>query len=245
MSASAWFAALLPGLPAMLRAAGAASTVPAFTGMPASLRAGLAIAAAVVAWPMGASAGAPEGSAWIWAPQELAAGLMVGALAASAAGALRLAGRLVGEQMGLGLGEATTPESFADEGNAAESMLGWCSAACFVAVGGIEGVVIAAARPAGGAAAWGLGPQGIAAALDAAGSVALRVSLPVMALGCAGLAVGGVLTRAAPGVVTLAGGFGVRAAAGLGMLAATAAGLWVAQTELVRGVLARLGGGIA
>jgi len=245
MTASVWFAALVPGLPAMLRAAGAAMLVPAFTGIGTFMRAGLAVAAAAIAWPMGARASAPEGSAWIWAPQELAAGLMVGAVAAGAAGALRLAGRLAGEQMGLGMGEAVMPDQRDGEGNAAESMLGWCSAACFVAVGGIEGVVISAARPSGEAAAWGLGPTGIATVLDAATSVALRVSLPMMALGCAGVAIGGVLTRAAPGVITLVGGFGVRAAAGLGMLAATATGLWAVQSELVRGVLARLGGGVA
>jgi len=216
VSDQAWIAMLLPGLPAMLRAAGAALLVPAFTGMPGSIRAGLVLIAAVVAWPMGSRGASPEGSFWLWAPQELAAGAIVGATAAAAAGGLRLAGRLVGEQMGLGLGEAAQPESAEPEGNAAEATLGWCSAACFVAVGGIETVVITAARGRDGQSAWGMGAEGIASALDAA---------------------------SAPGVMTLAGGFGVRAATGLGMLAATAVGVWAAQTEVLRGVLARLAGG--
>ena len=37
MSEQAWIAMVLPGLPAMLRAAGAALLVPAFTGMPGSM----------------------------------------------------------------------------------------------------------------------------------------------------------------------------------------------------------------
>lgn len=245
MSEQAWMAMVLPGLPAMLRAAGAALLVPAFTGMPGSMRAGLALVAAVVAWPVGAQGAAPEGSFWLWAPQELAAGAVVGATAAAAAGGLRLAGRLIGEQMGLGLGEVAQPESAEPEGNAAEATLGWCSAACFVAVGGIESVVTTAARGREGQAAWGLGAEGIASALDAASQLALRVSLPVLALTMAGAAIGGVIMRSAPGVMTLAGGFGVRAATGLGMLAATAVGIWAVQTELLRGVLARLSGGVA
>jgi flagellar biosynthesis protein FliR len=245
VNSQAWMELLLPGLPAMLRAASAAAIVPAFTGMPASIRAGLAVAAAVVAWPLGVQSVPPEGSIWMWAPQEVLAGGLVGATAAAAAAALRLAGRVIGEQMGLGLGEIAQPDGALDEGNAAESTLGWCAAACFVSVGGVEGVVLAAARPRAGSAAWGLGAEGIAQALDAATQLALRVSLPVVALTFAGMAIGGVLVRAAPGVVTLAGGFGVRAAMGLGMLSATAAGVWVAQSGLVRDVLARLGGGVA
>jgi flagellar biosynthesis protein FliR len=243
VSDQAWIAMLLPGLPAMLRAAGAALLLPAFTGMPGSIRAGLVLIAAVVAWPMGSRGASPEGSFWLWAPQELAAGAIVGATAAAAAGGLRLAGRLVGEQMGLGLGEAAQPESAEPEGNAAEATLGWCSAACFVAVGGIETVVITAARGRDGQSAWGMGAEGMASALDAASQLALRVSLPVLALTMAGAAIGGVIVRSAPGVMTLAGGFGVRAATGLGMLAATAVGVWAAQTEVLRGVLARLAGG--
>lgn len=245
MNSQVWMEALLPGLPAMLRAASAAMIVPAFTGMPGSIRAGLAIAAAAIAWPLGAQAAAPEGSVWSWAPQEVLAGSLVGATAAAAAGALRLAGRLIGEQMGLGVGQIAGAETHDVEGNAAESAMGWCAAACFVGVGGIESVVTAAARPRGDSGAWGIGAEGIAQALDAATQLAVRVSLPVVALTFAGMAIGGVLVRAAPGVVTLAGGFGVRAAMGLGMLSATAAGIWVAQSGLVREVLQRLGGGVA
>jgi flagellar biosynthesis protein FliR len=112
-----------------------------------------------------------------------------------------------------------------------------------VAVGGIETVVTTAARGRDGHSAWGLGAEGIALALDASSQLALRVSLPVLALTMAGAAIGGVIVRSAPGVMTLAGGFGVRAATGLGMLAATTVGVWAAQTELLRGVLARLAGG--
>jgi flagellar biosynthesis protein FliR len=243
VSEQAWTAMLLPGLPAMLRAAGAALLVPAFTGMPGSLRAGLVLIAAVIAWPMGAGTPLPAESPWLWAPKELVAGAMVGAAAAAAAGGLRLAGRLIGEQMGLGLGDVAQPEGSEPEGNAAEAALGWCSAACFVAVGGIETVVTTAARGRDGHSAWGLGAEGIALALDASSQLALRVSLPVLALTMAGAAIGGVIVRSAPGVMTLAGGFGVRAATGLGMLAATTVGVWAAQTELLRGVLARLAGG--
>jgi flagellar biosynthesis protein FliR len=243
MSASSMAAMLLPGLPAMLRAAGAAALVPAFTGMPGLARAGLVLAAAAIAWPLGAGMALPEGSVWSWAPAELAAGGVIGATAAAAAGALRLAGRLIGEQMGMGLGAHATPDALPEESNAAEAALGWCSAICFVSVGGVEGVVLAAARSRAATDGWALGADGIAASLDAASGVALRVSLPVLALTLAGTAVGGVLARAAPGVMTLASGFGYRVASGLGMLCATAVALWAAQATLVREMLARLPGG--
>jgi flagellar biosynthesis protein FliR len=232
---------LVDGLPGVLRAAGAAALVPAFTGMPTWVRAALVVVSAAVAWPMSAGAQAPEGSPWIWGPRELGMGLLIGGVAAASTGALRWGGRIIGEQMGLGVGDAGLAEGGDAGANPVEEALGWCSAACFVAVGGIESTVIAAVGSGGLASADAA--RAMASTLDAAMQVALRVSVPVLALTLAGAAVGGAVARASPGLVTLAGGFGVRAAMGLGMLAATAAGLWVAQASLVRDALGRLGGG--
>ena len=236
-------ALMLPALPAMLRTAGAAAMAPAFTVIPMRLRVALAAGAAWIALPLGAHGEVPSGPWWMWAPLELMAGLCIGGMAAAAVEALRCMGRVAGEQMGLGLGEAYDP-SHASEANAAESMMGWAGAAAFVAVGGIESVVLAAshAAPRDGQA-WMLSARGMAQTLDAAMSVGLRVCLPVLAVTLAGAAIGGAVVRAAPRTVTLAGGFGVRAAMGLGMLVSAAGTAWAMQSELVQGVMRTLPGG--
>lgn len=243
MSAASLIPALLPGIPAMLRAAGAAATAPAFTAMPASLRIALAVGAAWIAWPLASGLPAPDGAWWSWAPAELLAGVCIGGVAAAAAEALRLAGRLAGDQMGLAMGETYAP-SGAVEGNAAEAMLGWAAAASFVAVGGVEGVVLAAVRSVpGDGRAWLTNPDGIARTLDAAMRVGLRVCLPVLAVTLAGAAIGGVVVRAAPRMVAIGGGFGARAATGLGMLAASAGAAWALQGSFARSMLDRLATG--
>jgi flagellar biosynthesis protein FliR len=169
------------------------------------------------------------------------AGLCIGGIAAASAQALRWTGRVAGEQMGLALGGVAAPGDDSGEANAVESVMGWCAAATFVAVGGIEAVVLAAARSrAGVTGAWMASVRGWSGTLDAAMQVGLRACLPVLAVTLAGTAIGGVIMRAAPRAVTLAGGFGARAAMGLGMLAAGAGTAWALQTELVRGAIARL-----
>lgn len=240
MSVSSLLPALLPGLPAMLRAAGAVALAPAFTAMPGSMRVMLAVGAAGIACPLGAGMPMPEGPWWTWAPLELLAGACIGGVAAAAVEALRLAGRLAGEQMGFALGEtyaATGPT----EANAAESALGWSAVAAFVAVGGVEGVVLAAVRSVpGDGRSWVASSESFARTLDAAMSVGLRVCLPVLAVTLAGAAIGGVVVRAAPRMVALGGGFGARAAVGLGTLAVSAAAAWGLQSSFARSLLDRL-----
>lgn len=127
-------ALVLPALPAMLRTAGAAAMAPAFTVIPMRMRLALAAGAGWIALPLGVQGEAPSGAWWMWAPLELMAGLCIGGMAAAAVEALRCMGRVAGEQMGLGLGEAYDP-SHAPESNAAESLMGWAGTAAFVAVG--------------------------------------------------------------------------------------------------------------
>ncbi len=240
MSGTALMPLLLPGLPAMLRAAGAAAVAPAFTAMPAALRVALAAGAALIALPLGAGLPAPDGAWWSWAPLELLAGVCIGGVAAAGAEALRLAGRLAGEQMGLALAETYAPAGPA-EGNASEAVLGWASAASFVAVGGVEGVVLAAVRSVpGDGRAWVSSADGVARTLDAALSLGLRVCLPVLAVTLAGAAIGGAVVRCSPRLMAIGGGFGARAAVGLGTLAASAAAAWGLQGALSRSLLDRL-----
>ena len=78
MTGASLLPAIVPGLPAALRAAGAASVAPAFTAMPAALRVGLALGAGCIAWPLGARLPLPEGAWWMWAPIELLAGVCIG-----------------------------------------------------------------------------------------------------------------------------------------------------------------------
>ncbi len=236
--------AMTAGLPVMLRAAGAALLAPGFTEMPLGLRLGLAAMAGLIALPLGTGQVPPPGSWLAWAPAELLAGACIGGVAASAVLGLRWMGRLAGEQMGLAVGATYAPDADPGETNAVESVMGWCAAACFVAVGGIDAVVLAAVRSrAAGAGDWIGSARGLATTMDAALQVGLRACLPVLAVTIAGTLIGGVVIRAAPRVVTLAGGFGVRAAMGLGMLTASAGAAWALQQELLRDTLGRLATG--
>jgi len=171
------------------------------------------------------------------------AGLCIGGIAAAAVEALRCMGRLAGEQMGLALASSYDP-AIAGETQVTESLLAWSATAVFVAVGGIESVVLAATR--GGSrdgAAWLASADGIARTLDAAMRVGVRVCLPVLAVTLAGAVIGGVVIRAAPRTVTLAGGFGIRAAMGVGMLIASVATAWAMQSDLLRHAMAKIPGG--
>ena len=235
---------LVAGLPVMLRAAGAALVAPGFSEMPLVLRLALAAFTALVALPLGASGTAPTGSWLLWAPGELLAGACIGGIAAACMLGLRWAGRIAGEQMGLAMGATYAPDADPGEVNAVESVMGWCAVASFVAVGGIETVVIAAARSRPvGAGEWIGTARGLSSTLDAAMAVGVRACLPVLAITIAGTLIGGAVIRAAPRVVTLAGGFGVRAAMGLGMLAASAGTAWALQTDLFRATLAGIAAG--
>lgn len=241
MTAASLLPALLTGLPAMLRAAGAAVMAPAFTAMPVGLRVTLAVGAAGVAWPLGSGMAAPKGAWWSWAPVELLAGVCIGAVAAASVEALRLTGRLAGEQMGLAIGETYGPAGADAEGSACETAMGWAAAAAFVAVGGVESTVLAAVRSVpGDGRAWLASTDGIGRTLDAAMGVGLRVCLPVLAVTLAGAAVGGVIVRAVPRLAVIGGGFGARAAMAMGVLASSAGAAWALQGSLARSVLDRL-----
>ncbi len=234
---------LVPALPAVLRVSGAVLTAPAFTMMPMSLRLVLAGAAGCIAIPLGADAPMPEGPWWMWAPLEWMAGCVIGLIAAAATEALRLMGRLAGEQMGLAMADSYGPARM-DESNAAENLMGWAAAVIFVSIGGVESVALAAARsqPNDGSM-WVSSADGVARAIDAAMHVGVRVCLPVLAISLAGAALGGVVVRAAPQTMTLAGGFGARAAMGLGMMTAAIGTAWTAQSDLVQNLMQRIPGG--
>ena len=223
---------LLPAVPCMLRAAGAAWMAPAFTLMLLSLRLALGVASAWIAMPLAEGAAAPVSPWWQWAPIELLAGVCIGGVAAVSVEALRLAGRVASEQMGLSMGEHPDPAGEVD-GGPVQAMMGWAAAIAFVSVGGIDAVVLAAARSEAGEACL-RSPERMTSLLDAAFEVGLRACLPVLAVAVAGTCIGGAVVRAAPRLVTLVGGFGVRAAAGLGMLAASVATAWAVQQDLVR-----------
>jgi flagellar biosynthesis protein FliR len=223
---------LLPALPAMLRAGGAAWIAPVFTSMSMPFRILLALWAAWIAMPLGLPAEAPASPWWRWAPLELLAGVCLGGVAAISVEALRLTGRVAAEQMGMTMGDQAEPSQEAEAGPV-QAMMAWAAVIAFVSVGGVDAVVMGAVR-AGSAEAWLASPDRLGGALDAAFNVGLRACMPVLAITLAGTVIGGAMVRAAPRMVTLGGGFGIRAAAGLGMLAASMATAWAIQQDLVR-----------
>lgn len=227
--------------PAMLRAAAAAWMATACTPIAGWMRLMLALAAGWIAAPLAIDRPVTGLAWWHWVPTEALAGLCIGGIAAISVEALRLAGRVVSEQMGMSMA-APADSSELESGGPVESLMAWSATLAFVSVGGLDAVVLASVRS--GAAEAGPSLAGRAASvLDAAFEVGTRACLPVLAISLAGTVIGGVVIRAAPRMVSLGSGFGARAAVGMGMLAASAGGAWMAQQDLFRRSLGLLGPG--
>lgn len=230
------------------RAVGAAMCAPAFTMIPWRFRIAFAAAAGWAAAPIAAG---DSMITTISLPQlliEISIGALIGVLAAISVEALRVCGRVIGEQMGLSLAQTYDPAIDGDA-NAAEMLLSWSAITIFVAVGGIQTIAITAAAsvhtlPPGLLAQNGFA-HSVASLLDAAMLVGFKACLPVVGVLAAVSAVAALVVRIVPGFSTFSAGFGSRAAVAMAAAVATCGVMWASENAFIQQSLAHIAKGVS
>ena len=230
------------------RAVGVAMCAPAFTMIPWRFRLAFAAAAGWAAAPIAA------GDSMITSislPQlliEISIGALIGLLAAISVEALRVCGRVIGEQMGLSLAQTYDP-AIDGEANAAEMLFTWSAITIFVAVGGIQTIAITAAAsvrtlPPGSFEQSGFA-NSVALMLDAAMVVGFKACLPVVGVLAAVSAVAALVVRIVPGFSTFSAGFGSRAAVAMAAALATCGVIWTSENAFIQQSLAQIAKGVS
>ncbi len=230
------------------RAVGAAMCAPAFTMIPWRFRLVLAAGAGWAAAPIAAGDSMITTISVPHIAVEISIGALIGLLAAIAVEALRVCGRVIGEQMGLSLAQAYDP-AIDGEANAAEMLFTWSAITIFVAVGGIQTIAMTAAAsvrtlPPESWAQSGLADM-VASLLDAAMVVGLKACLPVVGVLAAVTAVAALVARIVPGFSTFSAGFGPRAAVGMAAALATCGVIWASENAFIQNSLAQIANGVA
>lgn len=223
---------ILPMLLVLCRIGGIAIFGPLLgsSAIPMRIRALLAVALAGATAPivLGQVTVPVPASPWMLLPlvgTEIAIGAVIGLMASIPLAAMQTGGLLCGQQLGLGFGRFYLP-AMDDEGDSLEQMYFLLALVLFVAVGGVEQMVLAAAE----SYRW-LGPGGFgsAQAMDASTIVvgllgggfelALRVAAPVLAIVAIESVAMGFVGRTVPALNVLSVGFPLRIAAGVAVLA--------------------------
>ncbi|MBX3356142.1 MAG: flagellar biosynthetic protein FliR [Phycisphaeraceae bacterium] len=156
---------------------------------------------------------------------EIAIGAVIGLIASLPMVAAQLGGLLGSQQLGLGFGRFYLP-SMDDEGDALEQLFYLFALMLFIAVGGIEQMVLAVA----GSFAWIepglLNTATVATAggvvvglLGAACELGLRVAAPILAVVALESIALGFVGRTMPAINVLSVGFALRVGVGLAILA--------------------------
>ena len=230
------------------RAVGAAMCAPAFTMIPWRFRMAFAATAGWAAAPIAAG---DSMITTISLPQiviEISIGALIGLLAAISVEALRICGRVIGEQMGLSLAQTYDP-AIDGEANAAEMLFTWSAITIFVAVGGIQTIAITAAASVRtlppGIFAQSDFANSVALLLDAAMVVGLKACLPVVGVLAAVTAVAALVVRIVPGFSTFSAGFGSRAAVGIAAALATCGVIWSSENSFIQNSLAHIAKGVS
>ena len=230
------------------RAVGAAMCAPAFTMIPLRFRIAFAAAAGWAAAPIAAG---DSMITTISLPQvviEISIGAFIGLLAAISVEALRVCGRVIGEQMGLSLAQTYDP-AIDGEANAAEMLFTWSAITIFVAVGGIQTIAITAAASVRtlppGTFAQSDFANSVALLLDAAMVVGFKACLPVVGVHAAVTAVAALVVRIVPGFSTFSAGFGSRAAVGIAAALATCGVIWTSENVFIQNSLAHIAKGVS
>ena len=230
------------------RAVGAAMCAPAFTMITWRFRMAFAAAAGWAAAPIAAG---DSMITTISLPQvliEISIGALIGLLAAISVEALRICGRVIGEQMGLSLAQTYDP-AIDGEANAAEMLFTWSAITIFVAVGGIQTIAITAAASVRtmppGTFAQSDFANSVALLLDAAMVVGFKACLPVVGVLAAVTAVAALVVRIVPGFSTFSAGFGSRAAVGIAAALATCGVIWTSENVFIQNSLAHIAKGVS
>ncbi|MFO0894289.1 MAG: flagellar biosynthetic protein FliR [Phycisphaerales bacterium] len=196
--------------------------------VPWKVRAYVVLALGACCYPALAGAIVVDAPASPWgyaalAAGELTTGMVVGLLATLPMVAMQLGGLLSSQQLGLGFGRFYLP-SMDDEGDAIEQMLFLLALVSFLAIGGLEQMVLAVlgsydAIPPGGFPAAGDAVHALTGLLGGAFELALRVGAPILAIVTVESVAMGFVGRTVPSVNVLSIGFPLRILLGLALLA--------------------------
>lgn len=228
----AWLSeALLPMLLVLCRIGGIAIFGPLLgsPAIPMRIRALLAVALAGATAPivLGTVSVPLPSSVWMLLPMvgaEIAIGAVIGLMASIPLAAMQMGGLLCGQQLGLGFGRFYLP-AMDDEGDAMEQMYFMLALVLFVAVGGVEQMVLAAAESYRWIGPLGFGVERAADAgsmilglLGSGFELSLRVAAPVLAIVAIESVAMGFVGRTVPALNVLSVGFPLRIAAGVAVL---------------------------
>ncbi len=229
----AWLSqVLLPMVLVLCRIGGIALFGPLLgsSAIPMRIRALLSVALAGATAPivLGRFEVPVPSSVWMLLPlvgAEIAIGAVIGLMAAIPLAAAQMGGLLCGQQLGLGFGRFYLP-AMDDEGDSMEQMYFLLALVLFVAVGGVEQMVLAAAESYRWLAPGGFGTSVAADAgtmvlglLGGAFELSLRVAAPVLAIVAIESVALGFVGRTVPAINVLSVGFPLRILVGVAVLA--------------------------
>lgn len=199
--------------------------------IPMRVRAMLAVSFAAASYPFVPAGVLPQtvGDVWVLAPMlvgELAVGFVLGLFAQLPLVAVQMAGYIMGYQMGLAIAQAYNPELDTESGVIGQ-LLFFLAAMTFALVGGLEIMFIALATtfetiPIGGLTGWTVPIDPVVGLLHAGFELALRLSMPIMAVVMLILLAIGFATKTMPQINVMTVGFAMKILAGIGSLAAVA-----------------------
>lgn len=150
---------------------------------------------------------------------ELLIGVSIGTIAAIPLAGLSLGGYLMGHQMGLALARSFNPETNSETG-AVEQLLYFLGIYIFIAVGGLEAMIIGTLNtfetvPIGGIAMAQAPLDLFVGVLHASYELAIRLSAPVLGVIVMILIAMGVLMKTMPQINILSVGFAIKILIGL------------------------------
>lgn len=177
--------------------------------------------------------------------REAVIGLLIGFIASIPVIAVQMAGLLMGQQMGLGLGTIFNP-AINSEGDILGQVLFWLALSIFIVMGGVEVMHTAVVEsfdriPVGGLGAEQLPMTVLAGVLMSGYELAIRVAAPVLALIFLETIATGVLMKTVPQLNILTFGFPLKILAGLsGLVSALVAIHMVMHGEIEHTLLLML-----
>ena len=173
---------------------------------------------------------------------EALIGLVIGAIAALPLLSLEMAGILMGQNMGFGLARIYNPEADFDT-DILGQLLFYIAAAAFIAVGGLEHLLLAILDtfdrvPLGGFDASRVPLDAFVGTLTSGFELAFRVSLPVTGIVLLLVVVFGVVGKTMPQINIMSVGFTIKIVCGLLMFALAIYAVRDAVGDEIDGVLA-------
>lgn len=173
---------------------------------------------------------------------EALIGLCIGAIAALPLLSIEMSGTIMGQSMGFGLAQVYNPESDADS-DVLGQLLFYIASGVFAAVGGVErlfGGLLASFRsvPVGVFRTSDVPLDVFVRTLTSGFDLALRVSLPVVAISFLMMIVLGVIGKTMPQLNIMSVGFTIKILAGLGVMVFATTALYEAAGDEIQHALA-------